>query len=185
MQTATNNSDLKQKLLVEASSRTAGKPDVVLIRYFDFSIIKSGTKTEPGNEATRRHVLTINSPLSPQNVVLNITANKELRLNDVLVQQWCNIEMGLFPCSSSLHNILCHSICQHSILKTWKGQWLILINKLVHICAMVSISIISLCYQINTWFEYCSITCLDQLFGHEVNFPNWIKYDIMLTMLLF
>ena len=52
-------------------------------------------------------------------------------------------------------------ICQYSTLKTWKGQWLILMSKLVHICATVSISILSFMFhQINNWWNYCSMFML-------------------------
>ena len=67
---------------------------IIFDRYYDYSI-KSGTRLARGKEATRRHVLHLNSPLPPQNVTLNVTQNKVQLINyicDTLVNDALEME---------------------------------------------------------------------------------------------
>ena len=75
------------KSVSEYIQRKLEQSDVFLVfdRYFDFSI-KSATRSYRGKKATRHHILTLNSPLSPQDAVLNVYQNK-VQLINMICQQ--------------------------------------------------------------------------------------------------
>ena len=59
---------------------------LVFDRYYDYSI-KSGTRSgRAGQEASRHHKLNMTTPLPPQQVLLNVTANKT-QLIDIICEQ--------------------------------------------------------------------------------------------------
>ncbi len=74
---------------------------VVFDRYYDFSI-KSGTRfARAGRHASRRHRLSMNAPLPPQNVVLTVTENK-VQLIDLICHQLTDAGRG----SKSKHRLV-------------------------------------------------------------------------------
>ena len=68
------------------------KCDIYLVfdRYFSYSIKDGARLARAGQHASRRHKLTLQTPLPPQKVVLTVTENK-IQLLDIICQQLVEI----------------------------------------------------------------------------------------------